>query len=82
MLHIYYFAKLKDDVNCSDEKIEWQAHLTTIGDIKALLCERGEPWQSAFSGKVMIAHNHQMVKIDHTINDGDEIAFFPPVTGG
>ncbi|MEN8213561.1 MAG: MoaD/ThiS family protein, partial [Pseudomonadota bacterium] len=44
---------------------------------------RGEPWSSEFaSGRVLVAVNQEMSNFDSTIKNGDEIAFFPPVTGG
>ena len=49
-----------------------------------LLRERGEPFAGAFGGdaRILVAINQQMSEPDATIADDDEIAFFPPVTGG
>lgn len=82
MLHIIYFAQLKDDVDCSEETLAWQPHLTTINDLKITLSQRNPQWQRAFSKHILSAVNQAMTNDDHPINKGDEIAFFPPVTGG
>lgn len=82
MLHLLYFAQLRDTVNCSEENLEWEPHFTTVNDIKILLCQRGKQWQAAFNPSILSAVNQTMVQDHHPINDGDEIAFFPPVTGG
>jgi molybdopterin synthase sulfur carrier subunit len=82
MLHIIYFAQLKDDINCSDEDIDWQAHMVTVKDLKTLLSTRSPKWQHAFQKNILSAVNQTMAHDEHAIKDGDEIAFFPPVTGG
>jgi molybdopterin synthase sulfur carrier subunit len=82
MLHILYFAQLKDQLNCREEEIQWQHQLNTIAAIKTHLSQRGSPWSNAFSMSIMTAVNHEIVKDHHPIKDEDEIAFFPPVTGG
>ena len=43
---------------------------------------RGEPWSSAFGNRIRIAINQQLAEEGDAIRDGDEVAFFPPVTGG
>ena len=82
MLHIIYFAQLKDDLDCSEETLEWLPHLTTISDLKTALSQRSKQWQHAFSKNILSAVNQAMAHDSHPIKEGDEIAFFPPVTGG
>jgi molybdopterin synthase sulfur carrier subunit len=50
----------------------------------ALLKARGEPWSSALAepGRILIAVNQEMAGADTCLKDMDELAFFPPVTGG
>ena len=56
----------------------------TVGDVRALLVARGGSWAEALGeGRLLrMAHNQLMCKADTPVADGDEVAFFPPVTGG
>jgi molybdopterin synthase sulfur carrier subunit len=52
--------------------------------LKALLAKRGDVWGQMLMGKLKVraAINHELVHDNATIANGDEVAFFPPVTGG
>ena len=83
MLQLRYFASLRDQLNCESEVLEWSDNLKTAVDVRAILISRGEQWATTISKpSVLIAINHEIGSNDSTISDGDEIAFFPPVTGG
>ena len=60
------------------------ADVLTIAQLKQYLALRGEAWANLFNGKQSIraAINHALVENDAVIKNGDEVAFFPPVTGG
>ena len=84
MVKVLYFARLKESLKYSIEDIDLP---TDVGDIAALkrhLASRGGVWQELFAGKQVVrgAINHALVADDAPIKDGDEVAFFPPVTGG
>ena len=53
-------------------------------DLVELLRARGDPFDGTFGGdtRILVAINHEMREPDADIFDHDEIAFFPPVTGG
>jgi molybdopterin synthase sulfur carrier subunit len=55
-----------------------------VAGLRSHLMQRGGAWQSAFAEKklVRIAVNQEMVSAASPIKPGDEVAFFPPVTGG
>ena len=58
---------------------------SSIAEFLALLDElraRGEPWATAFDNRIRIAINQDVAEPGAAVNDGDEVAFFPPVTGG
>ncbi len=83
MLQLRYFASLRDQLDCDNEELSWQDHFSTVSDIKNHLSERNEHWQQLLSkNTILIAINQQMVNANSPVKDGDEIAFFPPVTGG
>lgn len=84
MADILYFASLRETLDTEQEKIVLTSQIATVSDLKQLLIERGGHWQQAFtqSQSLLVSVNQQMAGDETTINDQDEIAFFPPVTGG
>lgn len=79
---ILYFARLRETLGTERESLEFAAPLT-ISDLKQQLGARGDRWQQAFADQRLLnAINQATCKDDQLIEDGDEIAFFPPVTGG
>lgn len=81
---ILYFARIKEVVNYSSEDVVLPEGVETIIALKSWLSSRGATWQKLFSGSgvVRAAINHELVDDMATMDDGDEVAFFPPVTGG
>ena len=83
-IKILYFARIKEAVNYSSENIDLPIDINTVTALKNYLALRGENWANLFNGKQVVraAINHALVDDLAVINAGDEIAFFPPVTGG
>ena len=83
-INILYFARIKESVNYSSENIDLPNDVTTVTALKNYLALRGENWANLFNGKQVIraAINHALVDDMAKISAGDEVAFFPPVTGG
>lgn len=84
MIKIKYFAKLSENLGAKAEEIKFSDQYETVDKLIQLLMDRGEPWTTEFSteNKVLIAVNQEMASRETTIKQGDEVAFFPPVTGG
>lgn len=87
-IKIFYFARLKETLKFSTEDLELPddeyAGTLTILKLKAHLAKRSDVWQQMLLGKLKVrgAINHELVDDNTRIVDGDEVAFFPPVTGG
>ncbi|HSH86286.1 MAG: molybdopterin converting factor subunit 1 [Methylophilus sp.] len=81
---ILYFARIKEVVNYSSEDVVLPDSVETIIALKSWLANRGETWQKLFNGSSVVraAINHELVDDMATMDEGDEVAFFPPVTGG
>lgn len=80
MIKVLFFANLKETLGC--ERLEVDG-LSTVAELRAKLGERSEQWASVLScGSTLVAVNQAMANEQTAINDGDEVAFFPPVTGG
>lgn len=84
MADILYFASLAETLGLRSEKLELPEGCAKVTDLVALLRTRGEAFDSTFDGntRILVAINQQMSEPDADICDSDEIAFFPPVTGG
>lgn len=82
MIKIVFFAALREQLNCSELSINSQG-ITTVADVKKQLASTDEQWQQVFANDSLLsAVNYDMVDDEQTVNAGDEVAFFPPVTGG
>ena len=81
---ILYFARLRDAMGRSRDQIEVPTQVTTVGELRAWLAERGAPWNAAFAQvpAVRAAVDQSMAGDATRLRDGAEVAFFPPVTGG
>jgi sulfur-carrier protein len=84
MINILYFARIKENLGIGKESVALPANAQDVGALTAWLRERGAVWQTELAtGKALrVAVNQAMVGMDAAIKDGDEIAYFPPVTGG
>jgi molybdopterin synthase sulfur carrier subunit len=81
---VLFFASLREQLGTAGEEIELPAGVATVAALRGHLARRGGPWEGALAEKknVRAAVNQDMVKPGAPIRAGDEIAFFPPVTGG
>lgn len=83
-LHILYFAWLRERLGRAEESMPLPEGVTTVGGLVAWLRDCGPEYASAFANErtVRAAVNQDFATPDSPISPGDEVAFFPPVTGG
>jgi len=83
-LTILYFAWLRERVGAAEEQVSLPAGVGTVGDLIAWLAERSPGHASAFVNRrtVRCAVNQEFAEPTMRVGPGDEVAFFPPVTGG
>ena len=83
-LELRFFASLREALGVSQESIVVPESIKTIAELRVFLMQRGDAWASALAeGKALrCALNQQMVDAKTSLQDGAEVAFFPPVTGG
>ena len=84
MITILYFARLREALGTGSEEIELPDEVADLGALRSVLVSRGGPWAAelAEAKRIRAAVNQDMAGSDTPVRDGDEIAFFPPVTGG
>ncbi|MCL9782616.1 molybdopterin synthase sulfur carrier subunit [Vibrio sp. S4M6] len=81
MIKVLFFAQTRELIG--QDSIELESSFTTVEEVRGHLASRPGKWELALSkGKLLAAVNQEIVPLEKVINDGDEIAFFPPVTGG
>ena len=85
---LVYLARLREAFGRSEEKLTVKGVLegrtVTVGDVLDALRDRGGAFaEMLVPGRgVRVAVNHDVVALDHAVREGDEVALFPPVTGG
>ena len=81
---VLFFAGLREQLGTPGEEVDLPREVTTVAGLRSYLSQRGNSWKSALSeGRlVRMAVNQDMVQQTASIKAGDEVAFFPPVTGG
>ncbi len=84
MIRVLYFAGLREQLGSQSEELTPGAGTRDMGAIVSLLNGRGGVWSEVFGGNqpVMMGLNQEVAVPEDKVNDGDEVAFFPPVTGG
>jgi sulfur-carrier protein len=84
MVTILYFARLREALGTGREELALPKDVSDVGSLREALVGRGGAWAQELGGSrnVRMAVNQDIATADTSVKDGDEIAFFPPVTGG
>ena len=84
MAQLLYFSWVREAIGKSEEAFSLPLGIVTVSDLIDHLTSQNDGYVRAFEKRdaIRVAVNQVHVKHDHTVTDGDEIAFFPPVTGG
>jgi molybdopterin synthase sulfur carrier subunit len=81
MIEIRYFASFREALGLGSERLDWPEPLPAAALLERLR-GRGEPWTGVLGARAMVAINQELASFEALVQDGDEVAFFPPVTGG
>ena len=83
MIQLRYFANLREILGVAGEQIDLPDGVADISALTDWLQERNDNWRTALGdSRLRVAVNQEIVKPDCPVSDGDEVAWFPPVTGG
>jgi molybdopterin synthase sulfur carrier subunit len=83
-IELRFFASVREQVGVAQESAELPPTVTTVGEVRQWLRQRGGAWEQALAeGRALrMAVDHAVARADTALADGCEVAFFPPVTGG
>jgi len=83
MIRLRYFASLREHLGIGDEQIDLPAGVADVSGLAGWLQQRDTTWRSALEDPgLRVAVNQVIAGPECPVRDGDEIAWFPPVTGG
>ena len=77
---LVYFASVREAMGTSSEQVTIPENIKTIAQLKHMLAQKNNKFKQI--SQVLAAVNQTIVKEDALINNNDEVALFPPVTGG
>ena len=83
-IKVLFFARIRDELGVAHCEVDWPEHGMDLAALQAALVQRGgETWAEVLGAdNVIRAVNHEVSAMDTGLADGDEVAFYPPVTGG
>ncbi len=84
MIRVLFFASVRDRLGVAQIEVDVVAAGDNLLTLRNLLAAKGGPWAEVLGAndRLLVAINQELVSMQMSIEDGDEIAFFPPVTGG
>jgi len=84
VIRVLYFASLRERLRTAEEALAPPQDVADVSALRQLLAARGGEWADALAPdrSVLCAVNQVIARPEQAVTDGDEVAFFPPVTGG
>ena len=81
MLNVLFFAQTRELIGV--DSIQLEGNFATAEAVREHLAQKGDRWALGLEkGKLLVAINQTLMPLESAVKNGDEIAFFPPVTGG
>lgn len=81
MIRVQYFARYREVLGIEGEQLP-RAEFSDLEALRQHLMARGGVWLVLAEQNLMCARNQELCSLDSELADGDEVAFFPTVTGG
>lgn len=83
-LQILYFAWLRERIGLAEERVEPPEAVADVAELVTWLRSRGAGYAEALAdtARVRCAVNQEFANLGTAVSPGDEVAFFPPITGG
>lgn len=82
MIRVLFFASLREQLDCTEVALAPEC-CETLAELREHLAGRGDRWRRALADpSLQMALNREVATADAAVASGDEVAFFPPVTGG
>jgi molybdopterin synthase sulfur carrier subunit len=82
MIRVLFLAQLREQLGIAELQVA-AVSVVSVATLKQYLVTSNPQWEQYLSNsKLLVAVNHEYAKTDVAIKSGDEVAFFPPVTGG
>jgi len=83
-MKLLYFAWMRGKIGCGEESVPLPEGVDNVGQLISWLQGRGPGYADAFArpGLIRCAVNQNYANAVATVTDADEVAFFPPITGG
>jgi molybdopterin synthase sulfur carrier subunit len=82
MIRVLFLAQLREQLGAAELQVP-AADIGSVADLTQYLLKENPGWEQFLSNrKLLVAINHEYAKADARVKAGDEVAFFPPVTGG
>ena len=83
-MQVLYFASIREQFDIEGEQIERTPDTANVQALIDFLCKiHGEPWSKVLGDpNLLVSVNQELASLDAPLSASDEVAFFPPVTGG